>query len=67
MSVRAMEAGSVVVLRAVAGIELRASTGMRQRVTHVACAKKAPPNLTGELRIESNRESCPSCEIRRNR
>lgn len=39
MSVRAMEAGREV--KRVAGREFRARTGMRQRDTHVAWAKKA--------------------------
>ena len=65
MSVMATEAGRVE--RRAAGREFRARTGMRQRVTHVACAKKALRNLRGESRMVSKRESEPSALIRRKR
>ena len=50
-----------------AGSELIARTGMRQRETHVAWAKKATAKEGGEVRILSKRESEPSAEMRRKR
>ena len=49
------------------GTALRARTGIRQRDTQVAWAKKAPRNLGGEVRMESKRESLPSAEMRAKR
>ncbi len=46
------------------GRELMARTGIRQRDTQVACAKKAPANWGGEDRMSSKRESVPSAEMR---
>ena len=46
------------------GRELIARTGMRQRETQVACAKKAPRNFGGDRRMSSKRESEPSAEMR---
>ena len=65
MSVRAMEAGREV--KRVAGREFKARTGMRQRDTQVAWAKKAMRKEGGEVRILSKRESEPSAEMRRKR
>ncbi len=50
-----------------AGREFMASTGIRQRDTQVAWAKKAPRNLGGDWRIPSKRESEPSAEMRAKR
>ena len=50
-----------------AGSELIARTGMRQRETHVAWAKKATAKDGGDVRILSKRESEPSAEMRRKR
>ena len=50
-----------------AGSELIASTGIKQRDTHVACAKKAPRNFGGDWRMLSKRESLPSAEMRAKR
>ena len=50
-----------------AGSEFIARTGMRQRETHVAWAKKATAKEGGEVRILSKRESEPSAEMRRKR
>ena len=47
-----------------AGREFIARTGMRQRETHVAWAKKATAKEGGEVRILSKRESEPSAEMR---
>lgn len=65
MSVRPTAAGRLA--NAKAGRELMARTGIRHRLTQVACAKKAPRNLGGESRMESKRESVPSAEMRANR
>ena len=50
--------------KAETGREFRARTGMRQRDTQVACAKKAPRNFGGDVRMSSKRESEPSAEMR---
>ena len=47
------------------GRELRARTGIRQRDTQVAWAKKAPRNLGGEVRMPSKRESVPLSALMR--
>ena len=51
----------------IAGIEFNANTGRRHNEIHVACAKNAPKNLRGFVRIVSNLESWPSPRTRANR
>ena len=46
------------------GSELMARTGIKQRETHVAWAKKAPRNLGGDCLMSSKRESDPSADMR---
>ena len=65
MSVMPTKAGREVNMEA--GREFMARTGMRQRDTHVAWAKKATAKEGGEVRILSKRESEPSAEMRRKR
>ena len=59
-----MERGSTVAANRAAGIELRASTGSRQTLTHVAWAKNASANFGAESRMVAKRESEPEDEIR---